>query len=150
MSPSADILRNRCRSFPGLVKNTSIDWLFPWPPQALAAVASVFLAKVITLYQETSNYNVYLENAAPSSTYHAIKTCRKGRSKDRPLRGMEVRTQLVKLRSLYRWEKKPQDPVGISLIVFKNRSFSGPEEIIPAPAQVRTHIFHPVGSSFIS
>lgn len=43
MSPSGDILAKRCRSFPGLVNNTCIDWLFPWPLQALEAVASVFL-----------------------------------------------------------------------------------------------------------
>ncbi|XP_028177563.1 dynein heavy chain 10, axonemal, partial [Ostrinia furnacalis] len=46
MSPSGDILRNRCRSFPGLVNNTTIDWQFPWPKQALLAVANVFLADV--------------------------------------------------------------------------------------------------------
>jgi len=30
----------RCRNFPGMVNNTSIDWLFPWPDQALLAVAT--------------------------------------------------------------------------------------------------------------
>ncbi|GLH16146.1 Dynein heavy chain, cytoplasmic [Gryllus bimaculatus] len=45
MSPSGDILRSRCRSFPGLVNNTTIDWIFPWPEQALIAVASVYLAE---------------------------------------------------------------------------------------------------------
>lgn len=49
MSPLGDILRNRCRNFPGLINNTSIDWLFPWPRQALVAVASVFLAEVMKL-----------------------------------------------------------------------------------------------------
>ncbi|KAK9891062.1 hypothetical protein WA026_013388 [Henosepilachna vigintioctopunctata] len=43
MSPSGEILSKRCRSFPGLVNNTTIDWIFPWPIQALFAVASVFL-----------------------------------------------------------------------------------------------------------
>lgn len=47
MSPLGDILRDHCRSFPGLINNTSIDWLFPWPRQALVAVASVFLAEVM-------------------------------------------------------------------------------------------------------
>lgn len=46
MSPTGDVLRNRCRSFPGLVNNTCIDWIFPWPPQALVAVASVYLKDV--------------------------------------------------------------------------------------------------------
>lgn len=45
MSPSGDALRNRCRSFPGLVGNTTIDWIFPWPSQALKSVASGFLSE---------------------------------------------------------------------------------------------------------
>lgn len=43
MSPSGDILSKRCRSFPGLVNNTCIDWIFPWPVQALVSVATVYL-----------------------------------------------------------------------------------------------------------
>uniref|UniRef100_A0ABI7Z6S1 Dynein axonemal heavy chain 10 n=2 Tax=Felis catus TaxID=9685 RepID=A0ABI7Z6S1_FELCA len=43
MSPVGDTLRTRCRNFPGLVNNTSIDWFMPWPPQALHAVAKSFL-----------------------------------------------------------------------------------------------------------
>ncbi|CAD7085089.1 unnamed protein product [Hermetia illucens] len=43
MSPSGDALRNRCRNFPGLVGSTYIDWVFPWPQQALSAVAEGFL-----------------------------------------------------------------------------------------------------------
>ena len=43
MSPAGDTLRIRCRNFPGLVSNTSIDWFFPWPEEALAAVANYFL-----------------------------------------------------------------------------------------------------------
>lgn len=39
MSPAGDSLRNYCRSFPGLVGSTTIDWLFPWPQQALKSVA---------------------------------------------------------------------------------------------------------------
>ncbi|XP_058137242.1 dynein axonemal heavy chain 10 [Dasypus novemcinctus] len=42
MSPG-DTLRTRCRNFPGLVNNTGIDWLMPWPAQALYAVAKSFL-----------------------------------------------------------------------------------------------------------
>jgi hypothetical protein len=38
----------------------SIDWLFPWPPQALAAVANRFLAEVI-YFVKTANYNFYLK-----------------------------------------------------------------------------------------
>jgi dynein heavy chain len=44
MSPVGDTLRTRCRNFPGLVNNASIDWFFPWPEQALYAVAGVFIS----------------------------------------------------------------------------------------------------------
>ena len=46
MSPAGDTLRLRCRNFPGLVSNTSIDWFFPWPEDALGDVATYFLQKV--------------------------------------------------------------------------------------------------------
>ena len=42
--PSAR-LRVRCRSFPGMVNNSVIDWFVPWPEQALLSVAGVFLAE---------------------------------------------------------------------------------------------------------
>jgi len=44
MSPVGETLRVRCRSFPGMVNNTVIDWFVPWPEQALISVAGVFLA----------------------------------------------------------------------------------------------------------
>ena len=44
MSPSGDTLRLRCRNFPGLVSNTTIDWFFQWPEDALSKVANHFLA----------------------------------------------------------------------------------------------------------
>ncbi|XP_072163343.1 dynein axonemal heavy chain 10-like [Diadema setosum] len=43
MSPVGDTLRTRCRNFPGMVNNCSIDWFMAWPKQALEAVATVFL-----------------------------------------------------------------------------------------------------------
>ena len=45
MSPVGEQLRQRCRSFPGMVNNTVIDWFVPWPEEALESVAGVFLAK---------------------------------------------------------------------------------------------------------
>ena len=45
MSPVGETLRVRCRSFPGMVNNTVIDWFVPWPEQALLSVAGVFLAE---------------------------------------------------------------------------------------------------------
>lgn len=46
MSPAGDKLRVRCRNFPGLVSNTSIDWFFAWPEEALKSVAEYFLTNV--------------------------------------------------------------------------------------------------------
>lgn len=46
MSPAGDTLRVRCRNFPGLITNTIVDWFFPWPEDALTAVANNFMGKV--------------------------------------------------------------------------------------------------------
>lgn len=45
MSPSGDSLRNYCRSFPGLVGNTTIDWMSTWPKQALRSVARGYISE---------------------------------------------------------------------------------------------------------
>lgn len=45
MTPGEE-LRMRCRNFPGLVNKTYINWIFPWPEQALYAVANTFISKV--------------------------------------------------------------------------------------------------------
>ncbi|XP_052801261.1 dynein axonemal heavy chain 10-like isoform X3 [Mya arenaria] len=52
MSPVGDALRTRCRNFPGLVNCANIDWFFPWPEQALYAVASVFISPDNALISE--------------------------------------------------------------------------------------------------
>lgn len=46
MSPAGDALRLRCRNFPGLISNTIVDWFFPWPEDALTAVANNFMGGV--------------------------------------------------------------------------------------------------------
>jgi dynein heavy chain len=46
MSPAADTLRIRCRNFPGLITNTTIDWFFQWPKDALMDVAKHFMTEV--------------------------------------------------------------------------------------------------------
>ena len=46
MTPAGETLRSRCRNFPGLVSNTTIDWFFPWPLEALQDVAKYFLESV--------------------------------------------------------------------------------------------------------
>lgn len=43
MSPSGDVLRTRCRNFPSLINNTTIDWFEKWPSQALRAVGEKLL-----------------------------------------------------------------------------------------------------------
>ncbi|KYN03638.1 Dynein heavy chain 10, axonemal, partial [Cyphomyrmex costatus] len=52
MSPSGDVLRTRCRNYPGLINNTTVDWMFPWPQQALVAVANVLLRNNSIVPQE--------------------------------------------------------------------------------------------------
>ncbi|KAL6257142.1 hypothetical protein P5V15_012074 [Pogonomyrmex californicus] len=46
MSPIGDNFRNRIRKFPALVNCCTIDWLQPWPKDALLAVATKFLSTV--------------------------------------------------------------------------------------------------------
>lgn len=46
MSPAGDTLRVRCRNFPGLITNTTTDWFFPWPKEALKDVATSFMGEV--------------------------------------------------------------------------------------------------------
>lgn len=60
MSPTGDLLRTRCRSYPGLVNSTTIDWLFPWPEQALVAVANVTLRDVISIYISFAQLSIIL------------------------------------------------------------------------------------------
>ncbi|XP_046587391.1 dynein axonemal heavy chain 7-like [Neodiprion lecontei] len=46
MSPIGDGFRNRIRKFPALVNCCTIDWLQPWPEDALLAVATRFLGEI--------------------------------------------------------------------------------------------------------
>ncbi|XP_014484361.1 PREDICTED: dynein heavy chain 7, axonemal-like [Dinoponera quadriceps] len=46
MSPIGDAFRNRIRKFPALVNCCTIDWLQPWPEDALLAVATKFLSAI--------------------------------------------------------------------------------------------------------
>jgi dynein heavy chain len=46
MSPAGETLKLRCRSFPGLISNSFIDWFFAWPIEALSDVAAYFLDPV--------------------------------------------------------------------------------------------------------
>jgi dynein heavy chain len=82
MSPEGDALRNRCRNFPGIVGSTTIDWVFPWPQQALFAVARVFLAdhpKIPELYRDPIiSHVVHVhQSLAHYTTEFALKLRRK-------------------------------------------------------------------------
>lgn len=82
MSSSGDILSKRCRSFPGLVNNTTIDWIFPWPLQALESVASVFLKdnpKIPEMYRGSIiEHVIYVHQLAIQYTIdYSIKLRRK-------------------------------------------------------------------------
>lgn len=46
MSPIGDSFRTRIRKFPALVNCCTIDWLHPWPKDALLAVATQFLSEI--------------------------------------------------------------------------------------------------------
>jgi dynein heavy chain len=39
-SPAGDQLKDRCRNFPGLVSNSTIDYFLQWPEAALIDVAN--------------------------------------------------------------------------------------------------------------
>lgn len=81
MSPAGDILRTRCRNFPGLVNNTTIDWLFPWPEQALNAVAKVFLAENPKLPEEhrenVISHVVYVHSSVGKFTINFLTQLRR-------------------------------------------------------------------------
>eukprot|EP00392_Amoebophrya_sp_AT5.2_P001969 g1974.t1 len=51
MSPVGEKLRTRLRLFPSLINCTTVDWFFPWPPEALFSVAE----KVMLLASSTGS-----------------------------------------------------------------------------------------------
>ncbi|KOX76420.1 Dynein heavy chain 7, axonemal [Melipona quadrifasciata] len=54
MSPIGDNFRTRIRKFPALVNCCTIDWLQPWPEDALLAVATKFLDEIDLTKMERS------------------------------------------------------------------------------------------------
>ena len=77
MSPAGETLRNRCRNFPGLVNNASIDWFSAWPLQALEAVATQFLADV-SRHHSSPTRNTHMQHAHTHTQHtqhtHAMHT----------------------------------------------------------------------------
>ncbi|XP_029341080.1 dynein heavy chain 6, axonemal [Acyrthosiphon pisum] len=54
MSPIGDAFRRRCRLFPSLVNNSTIDWFDDWPKEALLSVAYNSLG----MFSQTGNLNL--------------------------------------------------------------------------------------------
>lgn len=55
VSPIGAALRNRVRKFPAIVNCCTIDWFQPWPPDALIAVSTRFLADETLSEKERSS-----------------------------------------------------------------------------------------------
>lgn len=53
MSPIGDTFRQRCRLFPSLVNNSTIDWFDDWPAEALISVAY----KSLQIFEDSKNSN---------------------------------------------------------------------------------------------
>ncbi|KAJ6635868.1 Dynein axonemal heavy chain 10 [Pseudolycoriella hygida] len=81
MSPSGESLRNRCRNFPGLVGNTSIDWIFPWPEQALFSVATKYLGEhpsISEVYkQDIVEHVVHVHNSVGHYNHQYLQSVRR-------------------------------------------------------------------------
>lgn len=54
MSPIGDAFRRRCRLFPSLVNNMTIDWFDDWPTEALLSVAHNSLG----IFKHSENVNI--------------------------------------------------------------------------------------------
>lgn len=62
MSPIGAALRNRVRKFPAIVNCCTIDWFQPWPPDALIAVSTRFLAdETLTDIERSAAIDMCLE-----------------------------------------------------------------------------------------
>ena len=44
-SPSRALFHQRCRTYPSLINNSTIDWYSKWPFEALVTVADKYLSK---------------------------------------------------------------------------------------------------------
>ena len=46
MSPAGDKFRQRCAKFPAIATQASINWMHPWPKEALISVAKTYLERL--------------------------------------------------------------------------------------------------------
>lgn len=78
MSPSGDKLRNRCRNFPGLISNTTIDWFFEWPRDALFDVSSNLLSNFNTVPDDSksviSEHMIYVHLSVRNFSLEALQS----------------------------------------------------------------------------
>jgi len=68
MSPIGDTFRRRCRLFPSLVNNSTIDWFDDWPTEALISVAY----KSLEIFEESNNSNTIKNLANVFNNMHEI------------------------------------------------------------------------------
>ena len=57
-SPVGGRLQKRCRTFPALVNNCTIDWFRPWPATALHSVALRYLGQLSDLLSDTQMHAI--------------------------------------------------------------------------------------------
>ncbi|KAJ3328734.1 Dynein heavy chain 10, axonemal, partial [Blyttiomyces sp. JEL0837] len=146
MSPQGDKLRERCRSFPGLVNNTIIDWFPPWPEQALFSVADAFLkdnlvpsehrtsivAHMVAVHQSVGDVSIaFLQKyrranyVTPKSYLDYISTYNRLMEEQRELNGrlcMRLETGLGKLEESSKQLDELNAQLAIQNVAVKNKT----------------------------
>jgi hypothetical protein len=78
LSPVGDRLRQRVRTFPGLVNNCTIDWYRPWPVPALNSVAMRFLSSLSDVLSDGVASSVAVMCTFVHTTMVRERRCRGG------------------------------------------------------------------------
>jgi dynein heavy chain len=104
MSPSGNKLRIRSRDFPGLVSNTTIDWYFEWPYEALSAVSSNML----------SNYKHIEEDFKATICEHMINV-------HLSVRGFSKEADITQKRKIYTTPKNFLDYIKSFKTLYENQ-----------------------------
>jgi dynein heavy chain len=68
MSPIGDSFRRRCRLFPSLVNNSTIDWFDDWPTEALLSVAN----KSLERFKQSKDSSIVNNLAKVCNNMHEI------------------------------------------------------------------------------
>lgn len=68
MSPIGDAFRRRCRLFPSLVNNSTIDWFDDWPTEALLSVSH----KSLEVFQQSGNSDLIDNLANVCNNMHEV------------------------------------------------------------------------------